>query len=136
MKPPRVFVDTNVLVYAFTADADKGACAEALMAQRPWISVQGLNELSHVLRRKRKLDWERIADISDTVSALSEVVELNLECHQRALRLVRQHALGWWDALQLAVALETEASEFLSEDLQHGQVFERRLRVRNPFRSD
>jgi predicted nucleic acid-binding protein len=134
--PTRVFVDTNVLVYAFTADAQKGARAEAVMAERPWVSVQGLNELTHVLRRKRKLDWARIADISDTVSALSEVVDLNLECHQRALRLVRRHALGWWDALQLAVALETEAREFLSEDLQHGQVFEGRLRVCNPFLAD
>ena len=96
--PTRVFVDTNVLVYAFTADAQKGARAEAVMAERPWVSVQGLNELTHVLRRKRKLDWARITDISDTVSALSEVVDLNLACHQRALRLVRRYALGWWDA--------------------------------------
>ena len=135
MNPTHAFLDTNVLVYAFTADVDKGSRAEALIAQRPWISVQGLNELAWVLRRKRKLDWERIADITDTVGALCQVASLSRESHQRALGLVRAHSLSWWDALQLAVALENDAAEFLSEDLHHGQVFERRLPIRNPFLS-
>lgn len=127
------FLDTNVLMYAFSADIAKAAIAEAWLAQRPGISVQGLNELVQVLRRKRQLDWERIDDISRTVSALSRVHDQNLDSHRMALRLVRRHALAWWDALQLAVALEAGATEFLSEDLRHGLLVEGQLRLRNPF---
>lgn len=45
------FLDSNVLVYAFTDDP-RAAAAQALLARRCAISVQGLNELANVARRK------------------------------------------------------------------------------------
>ena len=48
---PVDFLDSNVLVYAFTTDK-RAAAAQALLQDRPAISVQGLNEFANVARRK------------------------------------------------------------------------------------
>lgn len=40
--------------------------------------------------------------------------------------------LSFWDALIVEAALSAGADRLLTEDLQHGQVFES-LRVENPF---
>ena len=132
-RPPNVALDTNVLVYAFENDAGKAAAAEWLLAGKPFISVQALNELVNVLRRKRALSWVEVAEVVETVAALCRVTDLTLEVHRVALRLVRRYSLGWWDALQLAAALDAGADQFMSEDMQAGLLVEGRLRVANPF---
>ena len=44
---PREFLDSNVLVYAFTTDP-RAARAQGLLARGCTISVQGLNEFTNV----------------------------------------------------------------------------------------
>lgn len=129
----RIALDTNVLVYAFTGEAFKTLQAESLLRQRPWISVQALNELVSVLRRKRAFSWPEIETVIDTVTQLCLVSDQTLDAHRVALRLVRRYSLSWWDALHLAVALDAGAARFYSEDLQDGLLVEDRLRVVNPF---
>lgn len=130
---PSMALDTNVLVYAFDRDPAKAAVAERLLATKPFISVQALNELVNVLRRKRALSWPEISEVVETVSALCRVIDLTLDTHRIALALVRRYSLGWWDALQLAAALYAGVDEFMTEDLQAGLQIESRLRVVNPF---
>ena len=130
------FLDTNVLIYAFTPDSDKVAAAEALLADKPLVSVQGLNEMVNVLRRKRAFSWVEVDEVLDTVARLCRVQSQSLATHQHARELVQRYRLGWWDSLQLASALEAGAETFWSEDLQHGLLMEQQLRVRNPFRLD
>ena len=129
----RDFLDTNVLVYAFTPSDERAQIAEALLADSPMISVQGLNELVNVLRRKRALAWYEIAVASSAVQGLCRVQAQTLDTHRRAQQLAPRYQLGWWDALQLASALEAGADSFWSEDLQHGQLIDDRLRICNPF---
>lgn len=130
---PSVALDTNVLVYAFENDAGKAMAAERLLAGKPFISVQALNELVNVLRRKQALSWSEVAEVVEAVSALCRVVDLTMEVHRIALRLVRRYSLGWWDALQLAAALDAGAQQFMTEDMQAGLLVEGQLRVVNPF---
>ncbi len=129
----RDFLDTNVLVHAFTPDSAKASVAEALLADAPLISVQGLNELVNVLRRKRVFEWHEIELVTAAVRGLCRVQAQTQDTHRLALELVQRYRLAWWDSLQLASALEAGADSFWSEDLQHGQLFEQRLRVCNPF---
>ena len=63
---PVDFLDSNVLVYAFTTD-ERAAATQALLQDRPVISVQCLNEFANVARRKLGMGWE---EIRDAVSAL------------------------------------------------------------------
>lgn len=135
MTPPH-FLDTKVLVYAFTPDSDKAGAAEALLMGEPMVSVQGLNELVNVLRRKRAFAWHEVEEVLDAVVRLCKVCPQTLATHELARELAQAYRLGWWDSLQLACALEADAQTFWSEDLQHGWLVEQQLRVCNPFRQD
>lgn len=130
---PRIFLDTNVLIYALDRDPARGDRAEALLAQRPFTSVQALNEVVNVLRRRRLLPWDAVADVAAQMASLCEVVGQTLEVHRQALALMSRHSLSWWDALMLAAALSTPAETFFSEDLQDGLLIQGRLRICNPF---
>lgn len=130
---PRIFLDTNVLIYALDRDPARGDRAEALLAQRPFTSVQALNEVVSVLRRRQLLPWDAVADVAAQMASLCEVVSQTLEVHRQALALMSRHSLSWWDALMLAAALSTPAETFFSEDLQDGLLIQGRLRICNPF---
>ena len=57
---PVSFFDTNVLVYLASNDAAKADRAEATLAKGGAISVQVLNELANVARRKMQMSWDEI----------------------------------------------------------------------------
>ena len=52
MSGAEVFLDTNVLLYLLSGDADKADRAEELIADGGVISVQVLNEFASVASRK------------------------------------------------------------------------------------
>jgi len=128
-----VFLDTNVLVYLLSGDPAKARRAEALLREGGWVSVQVLNELVSVLRKKLRMDWPDIETVLAAVQACCDVVDLDLLMHQEALLLARLHQLAWYDALIVAAAQRSGARTLWSEDMQHGRVFEDGLRVANPF---
>jgi predicted nucleic acid-binding protein len=134
-RPPRFF-DTNIWVYAVTATDPRSTVARAWVQQDGHVNLQVLNEFVNVLRKKLALDWSDIDDCLRLVHRHCQVHALGAEVHELALHLGRRHALQWYDALIVAAALTAGCDELLSEDLQHGQLFEQRLRVRNPFRPD
>jgi predicted nucleic acid-binding protein len=130
--PP--FLDTNILIYAFTDDS-RTAKAQALL-EKPYVtSVQAFNEFAHVMRRKSKRDWIEIRTAILSIYRMSErVVVLDLALSDKAFDLVGRYNLSFFDALMIAAALEAESRIFLSEDLHDGLVIDGRLTVINPFR--
>jgi predicted nucleic acid-binding protein len=56
------------------------------------------------------------------------------DTHDRALALVERYGFSFYDALLIAAALHAGCSRLYSEDLQHGQLIDRQLRILNPFR--
>ena len=54
---PGSFFDTNVLVYIASDDAEKADRAEAIIGDGGVVSVQVLNELTNVARRKMQMAW-------------------------------------------------------------------------------
>lgn len=131
-----VFFDSNVLIYTLAAGDSRQAVALDLLAQGGSISVQVLNEVANVARRKLDLSWP---DIAGALAALRQLcpapVALTLATHESALALAARYRVAFCDALILATALEAGCTTLLSEDLQDGQIIEGRLTVRNPFRS-
>lgn len=127
------FVDTNVLLYLLSADAEKAARAEELLAAGVVVSVQVLNEFAHVARRKFRLDWPRLTQSLLDVRDFAEVRPLTLEVHELGLQIAERYGFGIYDALIAAAALHAGCSQLLTEDLQHGQRLNGRLTIRNPF---
>jgi predicted nucleic acid-binding protein len=130
----RAFLDTNVLVYVVGQKDERTPPAEALVAAGGVVSVQILNELASVARRKLGMTWE---DIGEALAAIRTLcpspVPLTIATHDAALRIAAQHKYHIYDALVLAAALEADCTVLYSEDLQDGQVVDGRLTIRNPF---
>lgn len=129
----RDFLDTNVLLYLLSGDVRRADAAERLVAGGGRISVQVLNEFSAVATRKLGLSIAEVREILGVVRRACLVHPVTVETHEQALNLVERYRLAYYDAAIVAAALETGCTRLYSEDLPHGQVFERRLRVHNPF---
>lgn len=132
----RVFLDTNVVAYAFDASAPlKRSRARELMAKRDWVvSWQVLQEFSNLALHK--------FSVRMTPSDLMEFLDLVLwphctvfpgpEIYGAATNLHSQTQFRFYDCLIVAAALASGASILLSEDLQEGRVIDG-LTIRNPF---
>jgi predicted nucleic acid-binding protein len=133
-KGDKVFIDTNVLLYAIGQHDARTPRAEALLASGGTISVQVLNELASVARRKLHMSWPDVADALGAIRILCpSPVPLTTDVHDAALRLAGQHGFHIYDALIVAAALDADCATLYSEDLQSGQVIDGRLTIRNPF---
>jgi len=131
---PANFFDTNTLVYLMSADVEKASRAEELVAQGGVISVQVLNELANVGRRKMRLEWAELHLILGALHDLLEVQALTVETHQTGLKLSERYKLSIYDAMIVASALEAGCDTLWSEDMHHGLVVHDRLHIANPFR--
>ena len=133
----RSFIDTNILVYADSADAgDKQVRASALIAQClrdgvGVISTQVLHEFVNAAIRKLALPLDlvrarvRLYSRFETVNASPAAVLDALDLH--AL-----HTISIWDALILQAARQSGCVQLLTEDLQAGAVIGG-VRIVNPF---
>jgi predicted nucleic acid-binding protein len=132
----KAFLDTNIVLYVASADALKAARAEALIEAGGLISVQVLNEIANVARRKMALAWPEVHTLLDAVHGLLEIAPLTLETHRAGLALSERYGLSVYDAMIVAAALEGGCETLWSEDMQDGLVVSDRLMIRNPFRGE
>lgn len=61
------------------------------------------------------------------------VVPDSEETFALASLLRKKRAFSYWDSLIVAAALDAGCDTLYSEDMQHGQLVEGRLRLVNPF---
>jgi predicted nucleic acid-binding protein len=127
------FLDTNVVAYALTNDVRKKVIAEDLLANRPYISVQVVNELVNVCVRKLGYSRETAIASGRMVMRLCDVSPLDSQDVEQAFQLYERFGYSHWDALILAVAIRQGCSVVYSEDMQHGQTISAGLRIENPF---
>ena len=127
------FLDTNIIVYAFSTNDARSRKAEALIEDGGVISVQVLNEFVHVLRRKQGRDWQEIVDALDVLRILLDApAPVTVELHQTAIKIARRQNFSIYDSLIVAAAQDTGCQVLYSEDFQHGQRVDQ-LTIRNPF---
>ena len=139
MSGERVFVDTNILLYAYDTDAaDKHEVAKRHLAEL-WndetgaLSIQVLQEFYVTATRKlpqpiTKRSAREVIDTYDTWSP-HRPVTADLVA---ASELEGRHRVAFWDALVVVSAQRCECTTLLSEDLQNGQRYGL-VTVVNPF---
>jgi predicted nucleic acid-binding protein len=132
---PASFFDTNVLVYLMLHDDAKADAAERLVASGGTISVQVLNEIANVARRKRQRSWAEVRSLLQTLQDMLTVEPLTLGSHVLGLGLADRYRLSVYDGMIVASALLSDCDTLWSEDMQDGMVIERQLVIRNPFRA-
>src|SRR5205809_893968 len=99
------------------------------------ISVQVLNELANVARRKMRFSWPETHAFLAPIRGLLVVRPLTVEIHETGLTLAQRYTLSTCDAMIVAAALEADCDVLWSEDMQDGLVIDGRLRVTDPFRA-
>ena len=130
---PGRFFDTNVLLYMASRDVAKADRAEQIVTEGGSISVQVLNELTNVARRKMQMSWPETRAFLSLIRGLLPVQPITVEVHETGLDLAERYRLSTYDAMIAASALHADCDTLWSEDMQDGLTIEERLRVRNPF---
>lgn len=133
MSETDAFFDTNVLLYLLSGDASKADRAEILVAAGGIISVQVLNEFASVASRKLGMSWREIGEILETIRAVCRVEALGPETHDPGLAFAERYGFSIYDGTILASAQLADCGVVFTEDLQHGQVIDERLKIINPF---
>lgn len=131
---PASFFDTNVLVYLASGDAARADRAEETIAGGGSISVQVLNELANVARRKLQMSWDETHALLDTLRGLLTVHPNTIETREAGLRIAERYGLSLYDAMIAASALDAGCDTLWSDDMQHGMTLDGSLRIANPFR--
>lgn len=134
----RLFVDTNILIYALDpADPRKRAVSADLLRRTInnhtlTLSPQSLNECYRVLTERRKLMPVAEARAYLRVLAPWAIAPLDAATTERAWDVQDKAKLGWWDSLMVAAALRAECRLFITEDLHDGALVDG-MRIADPF---
>ena len=129
----KAFIDTNVLVYLFSEDAQKSDQAENIIRSGAVISVQVLNELANVSRRKMKMSWPEVNEILTLIKSLCSTEPLTMQTHDQGIVLAEKYMFNSYDAMIVSTALLSGCSQIYSENMQHDLVVNNTLRIVNPF---
>ncbi len=135
----KIFVDTNILVYAHDLHAGKKQAQAKKRITDLWenrlgvLSLQVLQEFYVTLTQKIKSPIT-IKEAKDLVEQYSywEVVSLQTKDLLEAIHQQQKYRFSFWDSLIIQAALMGECSSLLSEDFQHNQKVGP-LTIINPF---
>jgi len=135
----KVFIDTNVLVYAYDIDAGskKRRAEEVLISLR----LQGLGALSmQVLQEFYSTVTRKLRPPIPKAEARAIVEDFTHWCVattpgeiKLAFQIEDEARIGFWDAMIVAAAVRAGATRILSEDLNPGQTIAG-ITIENPFR--
>ena len=135
----KVFVDTNILIYAYDLDAGEKNTVSSAIIKDIWenrsgiISIQVLQEFYVNVTRKipNPLPKPKAREIIE--SYLAWDLELNaVSTLLAASEIEERYNLSFLDALIVAAACNAKADKIITEDLNHGQRIEGIL-IDNPF---
>jgi predicted nucleic acid-binding protein len=133
----RVFIDTNVVVYANDRREPKrqriaiDKIGELMRRGTGVISTQVLMEYGAVANRKLGQSQEAIARQTVLLEKL-DVVTVTGTLIRNGLELVEAEGVSFWDGVILAAALAANCDTLLSEDFGDGRRYAGMI-VRNPF---
>ncbi len=146
MSDKRVFIDTNIFIYALTQPKDKhelfkhDKSIELLKNilhddKTIIVSLQVLNELHINMLKKFKIADEIVLNtIKETLLDIAKVVGLEYSTYHFAFDMRQKYNLSYWDSLVIASALEHHCTTLYSEDMQHNQIIEKQLKIVNPLK--
>lgn len=133
MSAARVFLDTNVLLYAFVSTDPRQGRALELLLTGGVVSVQVLNEFVSAARSKLKMDAAELDRSLAVVRSLCpSVLESTVADHEAAFALSRNGGLHIYDATIVASAVRAGCKTLWTEDMQDGRVIDG-VTIRNPF---
>ena len=133
----KVFLDTNILVYAHTdLDLVKQSTAQKLIIDNiSFLSTQVLQETANTLKRKFAKSWNEIITVLNEAKTHSNLHVNTDTTILQACNLAELYRFSFYDCLIISSALECGCSILYSEDMQNDQLIDKKLRIINPFKA-
>ena len=137
----KLFVDTNILIYAYDLDAGAKHKQAAELIRSLWenrsgvLSTQVLQEFYVNVTQKipKPVPLAAARGIIDAYRAW-QVEVATVATVLLASEYQERNRLSFWDSMIVAAAVQGGAAVLLTENLNAGQLIEG-VEVRNPFRS-
>jgi predicted nucleic acid-binding protein len=129
------FIDTNIWLYAFIrTEGDKNKISRSIIEEyEVTLSTQIVNEMCVNLIKKVNFSEAKISKLIDSFYKRYTIEELTQEVLLAASDIRKKYQFSFWDSIVAASALGCEADFLISEDMQHGFIFENKLEILNPF---
>ncbi|MCH8010918.1 MAG: PIN domain-containing protein [Candidatus Marinimicrobia bacterium] len=137
MKLNKVFIDSNILIYAYDRsarskrEAAKRLISDLITTGLGTISTQVLQEFYVVSTKKLGIIPELAKTAIESLRAL-EIVTLSPELILSAIDTQLNWDISFWDALILQAASHSNCKILYTEDFSHGQSYGS-VKVVNPF---
>ena len=139
MREDKIFLDTNILIYAYDVSAGKKHEMAKTILMDLWnsgkgvLSIQVLQEFFVNITKKvsKPLDIKTAKDIIKDLLKW-DVVMIDGESLLEAVEIHIRHQYSFWDSMILKAAQKGGAVLLLSEDLMHGQTVDG-VKIKNPF---
>jgi predicted nucleic acid-binding protein len=138
----KVFIDTNIFVYAFLDTDESSQHAKHLKAveflkqfdtdDQVIISTQVLSEYYSALL-KNKISDEDIQESAKQLVRSIEVVPVTKKIVIDSYSIRNRYRYSYWDSLIITSALQSNCTVLYSEDMQHNQKIENQLIINNLF---
>ena len=139
----KIFIDTNVFVYAYLENPKKRDEHEKHLKAKEllrsfttdnivFISTQVCNEYYSALL-KNKIENSDIQSSLYSLVQRVNVASISKDTVLQSFEIKNRYSFSYWDSLILSSALENECSIVYSEDMQDGQLINGVLRIVNPF---
>jgi predicted nucleic acid-binding protein len=136
--PDRIFLDTNILLYAKIDDgSDKHSkchrlLTTTLVGSEIVVSTQVLNEY-YVNAYKKNIPSAEIQSTIFQFISDFEVISLTKEFIPETFNILNHYKYSYWDSNIISSALEGDCDVLYTEDLQNGQIINNHLRIINPL---
>jgi len=138
---PLFFLDTNIFVCALLASEPRKKLRavqlleQALASHTGCVSYQVIQEFANVGLRKfaQCFSVHECKQFIDAAMQPLNRVASSPELFEAALNLHDETRYSFYDCLVIAAALQAGANVLYTEDLQHKQLIDGRLRIVNPF---
>ena len=140
----RIFIDTNLFVYAYLDTNDKAQQIKHLNAidslekfskdNKIIISTQVLSEYYSALL-KNKINDQDIQHSANLLINSIEISPITKYTITESYTIKNKYRYSYWDSLIITSALQAHCTTLYSEDMQHQQKIEGTLTIINPFLS-
>ena len=101
----------------------------------PILSTQVLKEFTNVsIRKKLHKTTVELKKHLIKIKASFIICEINPDTIVQAIDMHDRYKYSFYDSLIVATALENKCQKLYSEDLQHNQIINKKMKIINPFK--
>jgi predicted nucleic acid-binding protein len=135
MTDPRVFIDSNIIVYLVdNRSKEKTKKAQDFLSPDFFISTQVVSENVNVCLKKLHLNKETTFDFARRIVNRFRILQITEATLLKSFEISIKYQLSSWDSIIIATAILNNCSIIYSEDMQDGLIVENSVTIINPFK--